>query len=86
MEQTVEHLVAAIGRHETVIHNDRAEMKAMQEKMGASLKKIKDIRTNHKEMNASQERAIAEMDAWLVEMTWRRGDGLSRSDGGLSGG
>jgi hypothetical protein len=43
-------------------------MKAMQQKIGCQSKGNKDIRTNHKEKNASQERTIAEMDAMLAEM------------------
>jgi hypothetical protein len=41
MEKTMEHLVAAIGRLEVVIHNDRAEMKANQTKTDANLREIR---------------------------------------------
>jgi hypothetical protein len=73
MEQTLERLVATIGRLEGVINNDQAEMKAKEARMDAILKEIKeDIRINHEEVNSSQEQT-AEMDAWLAEIrAWRK--------------
>jgi hypothetical protein len=50
------------------------EMRTNQAKMDANFKEIKkDIRTNYKKMNASQERMIAEVDVWLSETrAWRK--------------
>jgi hypothetical protein len=52
----MEYLVAAIGRLESVIHNERKEMKAMQQKMDAKIWKfIEDMRVWRKWMKAGRE-------------------------------